>query len=190
MKQTIRLVVVAVIAVMTFACNNATKNNKASSSEAVEVAILNVEGVMESADSLIGKEIEIEGVCSHLCAHGASKMFLVGDSLTLRIESGELGSFSQDCINNIVTVKGTVKEDRVDEAYLQSWEAQLAKQVKEVHGEDENGCSTEKAARNEVGNTPEERIAGFRARIAERAEKEGKEYLSFYHIVATSYEVQ
>ena len=34
-----------------------------------------------------------------------------------------------------------------------------------------------------------ERIADFRARIADRKAKEGKEYLSFYHVDGGSYEV-
>lgn len=34
-----------------------------------------------------------------------------------------------------------------------------------------------------------ERIAGFRARIADRKAKEGKEYLSFYHVEGGNYEV-
>ena len=47
-----------------------------------------------------------------------------------------------------------------------------------------------KAARQETGNTVEERIADFRTRIAARKAAEGKEYLSFYYVTATSYEIQ
>ncbi|MGL5546273.1 MAG: hypothetical protein ACRDCS_04655, partial [Tannerellaceae bacterium] len=89
-----------------------------------------------------------------------------------------------------VRVKGSLVEERIDEAYLQRWEAQVANQAEEKHGTSEAGCSSEQKARNEqVGTTVNDRIAAFRKRIAERKEKEGKEYLSFYHINGTSYQV-
>ena len=47
-----------------------------------------------------------------------------------------------------------------------------------------------KQARGEsVASSVGERIAGFRARIADRKAKEGKEYLSFYHVEGGNYEV-
>ncbi|GAE83437.1 hypothetical protein JCM10512_1708 [Bacteroides reticulotermitis JCM 10512] len=93
-------------------------------------------------------------------------------------------------MNAIVRVTGTLNEQRIDEAYLQNWEAQLKAKANEKHGEGEAGCSTEKKARGETANTPADRIADFRAKIADRKAKSGKEYLSFYFVEATSYEVQ
>ena len=49
---------------------------------------------------------------------------------------------------------------------------------------------TEKKARGETANTPEARIADFRAKIADRKAKTGKDYLSFYFVEASSYEIQ
>ena len=84
-----------------------------------------------------------------------------------------------------------LKEQRVDEAYLQQWEAQLKETSDQKHGEEgEGGCSTEKKARGETANTPQTRIADFRAKIADRQAKEGKVYLSFYYMQATGYEIQ
>ena len=60
----------------------------------------------------------------------------------------------------------------------------------EQHGEGEAGCDSEKKARGETGNTVEERIADFRAQIAERKAKEGKDYLSFYYVTATAYQIE
>ena len=134
----------------------------------------------------------IEGVCPHACKHGARKIFLMGsdDTQTIRVESGELGSFDPQCVNRVVRVTGRVDEERIDEAYLARWEAQVKAQTAEKHGTTEAGCATEKAARQETGNTVEERIADFRTRIAARKAAEGKEYLSFYYVTATSYEIQ
>ena len=60
----------------------------------------------------------------------------------------------------------------------------------EKHGEGEAACSTEKKARGETANTPEARIADFRAKIADRKAKTGKDYLSFYFLEASSYDIQ
>ena len=158
-----------------------------------EVAAMSIDEVMEKAADLVEQTVVIEGVCTHTCSHGAKKMFLVGsdDSKTLRIEAGELGAFDTKVVNNVVTVKGIIKEERIDEAYLQDWEARLKAQTEEKHGDGdgEGGCDTEKNARGETANTTEGRIADFRAKIAAEKEATGKEYLAFYHVVANSYEI-
>ena len=130
-------------------------------------AVLEIDELLAAADSLAGQTVTIEGVCTHTCKHGARKIFLMGsdDTQTIRVES-------------------------IDEAYLARWEAQVKAQTAEKHGTTEAGCATEKAARQETGNTVEERIADFRTRIAARKAAEGKEYLSFYYVTATSYEIQ
>ena len=111
------------------------------------------------------------------------------DTKTIRIEACKLGSFDQKCVNSIVKVNGILREERVDEAYLQRWEAAVAAQTAEQHGEVESGCDSEKAARGETGNTVAERIVDFREKIATRKAAVGKEYLSFYYVEALSYEV-
>mgnify|MGYP003550070135 CR=1 FL=1 len=90
---------------------------------------------------------------------------------------------------NMEEIKGILREERVDEAYLQRWEASVAASTAEQHGDGEAGCDTEKAARGETGNTVEERIADFRQKIAARKEATGKDYLSFYFVEALAYEV-
>lgn len=173
-------------------CGNSKKQQEQTVAEATTV--MGIDEVMEKANGLIDKVVTIEGVCTHTCSHGAKKMFLMGSdkSKTLRIEAGELGAFDVAVVNNMVTVKGVVKEERIDEAYLQDWEARVKNQTEEKHGEGdgEGGCETEKNARGETANTTEARIADFRAKIAASKEATGKEYLSFYHIVAESYEIQ
>ena len=166
---------------------------KKQTQTAEQVAAMSIDEVMEKAADLVEQTVVIEGVCTHTCSHGAKKMFLVGsdDSKTLRIEAGELGAFDTKVVNNVVTVKGIIKEERIDEAYLQDWEARLKAQTEEKHGngDGEGGCDTEKNARGETANTTEGRIADFRAKIAAEKEATGKEYLAFYHVVANSYEI-
>ena len=111
------------------------------------------------------------------------------DTKTIRVEAGPLGSFDTRCVNAIVTVAGTLKEQRVDEAYLQNWESRLKAQTEKSHGETAAGCDSGRkhAAKQRI---LEARIADFRAKIAERKTATGKDYLSFYYLEASSYEIQ
>ena len=185
------MVAVAMIAacLVMVSCGGGKKQQAAEEA----VVAMSIDDVMAKASGLVEQEVTIEGVCTHTCSHGAKKMFLVGsdDTKTLRIEAGELGAFDAKVVNNVVTVKGVIKEERIDEAYLVDWETRLKNQTEEKHGneEGEGGCDTEKNARGETANTAEGRIADFRAKIAAEKEATGKEYLSFYHVVATSYEI-
>ena len=185
------MVAVAMIAacLVMVSCGGGKKQQAAEEA----VVAMSIDDVMAKASGLVEQEVTIEGVCTHTCSHGAKKMFLVGsdDTKTLRIEAGELGAFDTKVVNNVVTVKGIIKEERIDEAYLVDWETRLKNQTEEKHGneEGEGGCDTEKNARGETANTAEGRIADFRAKIAAEKEATGKEYLSFYHVVATSYEM-
>ena len=171
--------------------NDSNKSKEQTSAEEVTPAALEVDQVLADPDSLVGDTIEIEGICTHICKHGGGKIFLMGsdDTKTLRIEAGEpIGSFPQETVNSIVRVTGVLVEDRIDEDYLAQWEAQIADQAKEAQGE--GGCAADMKANAEAeANTVRERIANFRTRIAERAEREGKAYVSLYHMEGLSYEI-
>lgn len=172
--------------------DDSNKSKEQASAEEMTPAALEVDQVLADPDSLVGDTIEIEGICTHICKHGGGKIFLMGsdDTKTLRIEAGEsIGSFPQETVNSIVRVTGVLVEDRIDEDYLAQWEAQIADQAKEAQGE--GGCAADMKANAEAAtNSVLERIANFRSRIAERTEKEGKPYVSLYHIEGLSYEIR
>lgn len=191
MKTKMMFVALAFAAAFTFAsCGNNKQENAAETTEVASEAIT-IDDLLAQADSLVGSEVVIEGVCTHTCKHGATKIFLMGsdDTKTIRVEAGKLGAFDPACVNAVVTVTGTLMEQRVDEAYLLNWEEQIKNQVPDPHGDGEAGCDSEKKARGETGNTPQERIADFRAKIAEHKAATGKDYLSFYFVEAASYEI-
>ena len=189
------LLALALVVTLTACGGQGSKSTTSSSKEQttqVESSALEVDKLLATADDLAEQTITVEGICTHICEHGGRKIFLMGsdDTKTIRVESGSMGAFSNDCVNSIVEVTGVLKEERIDEAYLVAWEATIAEDKVEQHGDGEAGCSTEKQARGEEGNTDAERIADFRKRIAEREASTGKAYLSFYFIEATNYEIQ
>ena len=172
--------------------DNGNKNKEQASAEEVTPAALEVDQVLADPDSLVGDTIKVEGICTHICKHGGGKIFLMGsdDTKTLRVEAGEsIGSFPQETVNSIVRVTGVLVEDRIDEDYLTQWEARIADQAKETQGK--SGCAADMKANAEAeANSVRERIANFRSRIAERTEKEGKPYVSLYHMEGLSYEIR
>ena len=191
-KLTIAIAIVAMNFIGTSCGNKQQKSASEATTEQSASSALEIDSLLANAESLAGQEVTIEGVCTHTCKHGAKKIFLMGsdDTQVIRVEAGTLGTFDPKCVNSIVRVTGTLKEQRIDEAYLQNWEAQLKAQAAEKHGTGEAGCDSEKKARGETANSPEARIADFRAKIADRKAETGKEYLSFYFMEADSYEVE
>ena len=191
-KLTIAIAIMTMIFIGTSCGNKQQKSASEATTEQSASSALEIDSLLANAESLAGQEVTIEGVCTHTCKHGAKKIFLMGsdDTQVIRVEAGTLGAFDPKCINSIVRVTGTLKEQRIDEAYLQNWEAQLKAQAAEKHGTGEAGCDSEKKARGETANSPEARIADFRAKIADRKANTGKEYLSFYFMEANSYEVE
>ena len=188
-----KLMILLAAATMFVACGGNNSNKAAdNAAEATEATTsMEIDAVLTEAEALTDQQIVLEGICTHICKHGGTKIFMMGsdDTKTLRIEAAKLGSFDQKCVNSIVKVNGILREERVDEAYLQRWEAAVAAQTAKQHGEVETGCDSEKAARGETGNTVAERIADFRTKIAARKAAVGKEYLSFYYVEALSYEI-
>ena len=136
MKTKLMMAVLFVAACFTLSsCGGGKKQQQAEEA----VAAMSIDDVMAKAGELVDQTVVIEGVCTHTCSHGAKKMFLVGsdDSKTLRIEAGELGAFDTKVVNNVVTVKGIIKEERIDEAYLVDWETRLKNETEEKHGNGE-----------------------------------------------------
>lgn len=154
---------------------------------------MNVDELLMNAEALAGETVIVEGRCTHICAKSGMKLFLQGKDKehTLRAESDAmLGKFDPNSANRQVRVRGKLVEDRIDEAYLQEWEQQIRESTLVAHGEGGEGCETEQAAEGvTAGSSETEKVLQFRRQIAERKEKEGKAYLSLYHIAAESYQI-
>ncbi|MDE6499698.1 MAG: hypothetical protein K2K83_03210 [Rikenella sp.] len=178
------------------ACGSGTSSQNAAQTaenqSAPAAETMDVDSLLAVAETLVDQPIRVEGICTHTCAHGGTKIFLMGsdDTKTIRVEAGEkIGSFPQEVVNNIVTINGILREQRIDEAYLLQWEELARTQAEHKHGDAGAGCDSEQKARGEAtGNvSTADRIAAFRQRIAQRKAAENKDYLSFYYIDAVSF---
>lgn len=200
MKKSLFLSAMACLGMlMATSCVSKTAN------ETEEVQALSVDTIVSNPEAFVGDTVVIEGAVSHLCKHGGKKAFVLGSSDNIMIRCDATpemgGAFPQDCIHKPIRVEGVVVESRIDEEAVKTMEAQHAEQVKliaEQAGQEQadavanaaTGCETERKAQGQGDiDTFEAQMADYRARIAARAEKEGKPYLSSYYIVAYSYEI-
>lgn len=109
-------------------CNQGT--NEKSGENKADTALLTVLSFDTSAHSFVDKPVIIEGTVLHLCKHGGKRMFLVDgtDSVRVEITAGpDITKFEETLIGSRVRVFGTLKEERIDEKYLNEWENEITK---------------------------------------------------------------
>lgn len=116
-------------------CGNGTNTAGTAAtaeSSSATAKTMDVDSLLTSAETLVDKPIVVEGICTHICSKGGGKLFMMGsdDTRTIRVEAGEkIGRFTQEVVNNIVTISGILREQRIDEAYLSQWEEQVKTQT-------------------------------------------------------------
>lgn len=195
-----KLLFIALVALSFTSCSNKA-SQEASEDQDLAVA---VDSLLANPDNYVDKDVTIEGVVSHLCAHGGRKAFILGSDENTMIRCDATpemgGAFPKEVIHTVIRVKGKFVEERLDEAGLRELEAQHAQMVDRVAEKDgeeaaqqaavaTTGCETERKATGQAEvESFNAQMADYRARIADRNAKEGKPYLSFYSIQAASYE--
>lgn len=93
---------VAVFFIFSISCTG----NKTNVTEVSEI-ILN-------AESMVGENVIVEGLCTHVCEKSGMKLFLKDEvsEQTIRSESSAtLGKFDPDCVDKYVRVRGTIVKD-------------------------------------------------------------------------------
>ena len=115
-KLSIAIALLAVAVIGTSCGNKQQKSSSDTTTEQTTSSALEIDSLLANAENLAGKEVTIEGVCTHTCKHGAKKIFLMGsdDTQVIRVEAGTLGAFDPKCVNSIVRVTGTLKEQRIE----------------------------------------------------------------------------
>ena len=191
------------VAALFTACNNApsTEGEKVST----EAETLTVDSLLTDIDKLVGQEVAIVGTVDHVCKHGGGKLVIY----TASPENGlhvmatdESGKFRADEIaDELIEVKGTVDEFRVDESYIVEKEAKLAEMIAENGDEADAKEATEEEGEHHGGDFPDtdgkhkQEIEGLQNQIAslkaqlEELKAEGKDHISYYSVKCASYKV-
>lgn len=162
-------------------CNQGTKET--ANDNKADTALLTVFSFDTSAHSFVDKPVIIEGTVLHLCKHGGKRMFLVDgtDSIRVEITAGEdITKFEESLVGSRVRIFGTLKEERIDEKYLNEWENEV-KKPEENHNV---GVHTGAKGHEDQGVQEKlDQISSLRVDL----KKSGKDHLSFYSIEAAKF---
>lgn len=73
---------IAATALTLTACGNKVRNADNVTTTEQTAGVLEVDSLLMRAEALTNQEVTIEGVCTHACKHGATKIFLMGSDDT------------------------------------------------------------------------------------------------------------
>jgi len=155
--------------------------DRADTAKAVKVSVLTFE---QQAAELIDKAIVIEGTVLHTCKHSGKRMFLVdgNDSIRVEVTAGKnITKFDEKLVGSRVLVVGTLKEEKIDEKYLNEWENEVKKPVENHNA----GIHTGAQGHEDQGTQDKlDQINSLRDDL----KKSGKDHLSFYSVEADRFE--
>ena len=112
------LFLILLATVLVWSCGNQqTTNQEQVIEEEVVVedapVALTLAEFKEKAETLVGKEITLEGTVIHVCQHGGLKMFITADDPDIRIKittGEETAAFEPELEGSYVKVLGLVEE--------------------------------------------------------------------------------
>ncbi|MGI6370263.1 MAG: hypothetical protein GX372_02070 [Ignavibacteria bacterium] len=171
----------ALTMLFTTACGT-KEAEQAEQVESQNYETVTIEQLVKTPDNFLEKSIALNGICSHVCSHGGRRMFLEDDAgNTIRIEpAGNIEKFDVAFVDNSISIKGILKEKRIDEEVLKEMEEK--EKAEHQHESEEKHCENDAAGSSNF----EKRIATLRQKIEERKAKEGKAYVSDYFVAADS----
>lgn len=181
-----KLFFVALLPFVMAACNG-QKTDKAQQTEE-QITEVTVANFKTMAAELVGKQVVIRGTADHICKHDGKKLFLVDVNSEGRVKvvTGEdMAAFDAANEGLDFVVTGVIAETIVDEAYLREWEEELkSEEAENPHLEDGEHKEGEEADHHSNEDAYKQ-IENYRQKMAEL----GVDKLSFYHIIAKSYEI-
>jgi len=112
--------------VVLFSCTNQTKQKKDEKS--AELTVLTVDELQALGKDLVGKEVMVKGTVTHVCKEAGARCFVMGstEDVSIRIEAGLIGSFTQEQMGSDIQVRATLKEVQLDEEDLEAMEKSAA----------------------------------------------------------------
>ncbi|PID26819.1 MAG: hypothetical protein CR982_08365 [Candidatus Cloacimonadota bacterium] len=154
------------------------------------VETVTISDLVDSAEKYLNKEVSLVAEVEHVCSHGGKKLFATDGKNRFKITpSKQLGAFEAEMSGKEYKFNGIVKEFRVDNDYLDNWEAELDvanKDKKESH----EGCKYEKKDESKdeckKDNSEYSRIENLRKQIKDSK----KNYLSYYFLECSKFEVR
>jgi hypothetical protein len=109
-----------------FSCANQSSQKK--DDKQVQLAALSVDELQSKAKDLVGKEVIVKGTVTHVCKEAGARCFVMGsnEDVTIRIEAGKIGSFTQEQMGSDIEVRGTLREVQIDESDIKEMQKSAA----------------------------------------------------------------
>lgn len=162
-------------------CDSGNKKETVDhSKDTVQMAVLTFD---QQADSFVNRIITIDGTVFHTCKHGGKRLFLVDgtDSIRVEVTAGEsITKFDENLIGSRVHILGILKEERIDNKYLNEWEAEVKKPV------ENHNVGVHTGAKGHEDQGVQEKLEQIQA-YRDEIKQSGKDHLSFYSIEAIQY---
>jgi alpha-glucuronidase len=149
--------------------------------DAVKVAVATFE---KQAANIVEKTVIIEGTVLHTCKHGGKRMFLVdgNDSVRVEVTAGkDIPKFDEKLVGSRLRVLGVLKEEKIDEKYLNEWENEVKKPI------ENHDAGVHAGAKGHEDQGTQDKLDQINA-LREDLKRSGKDHLSFYSIEATQFE--
>lgn len=105
-----------------------TSQNTKKDEKSGELVILTVDELQQQGKDLVGKEVMVKGMVTHVCKESGARCFIMGstEDVSIRIEAGKIGSFSQEQMGGEIQVRGILQEVQLDEEDLAEMEKSAA----------------------------------------------------------------
>lgn len=124
---------IAMAAVAFASCGSKTAGSDEATNEA-EVSVLTVDQLLAEPTAHVGDTVTVQGTCSHLCAHGGTKAFLLNPDTTAQAQvllcmatENIGGAFDPTSPEKVLTVNGIVRANTVSASQIEAaYEAQKA----------------------------------------------------------------
>jgi len=175
-----------------FACGGGDNSSPAADpealvSEAAPVPEIVPGDLLENPEKFLGQVVTLTGTVQHVCERSGKRMFLSGPDdpeKTFKVTAGrDIGEFSIDLNGSDVSATGEIVVQKVDQAYLENWAAEIETGAKPEAAHEGHGAWKEE----KLSESEESKIQLENMRKA--LEKSGKDQLLFYSLDCTEYEV-
>jgi hypothetical protein len=143
---------------------------------------LSVAEITEKAPEYVGKTVAVSGTIVHVCKHGGKRLFMIGEDPKERFKvtaGTAIGSFDVKLEGSDAVATGIIEEQRIDEAFLNSWEVEMNTDTKPEVGHQGHQPGEKQEDHDSNQN---QQIASMRKQLAES----GKDHLSFYSLKCES----
>jgi alpha-glucuronidase len=170
---------IGIMALILSSCNMGSRG--IDPGDAVKVAVASFE---KQAEGIVEKTVVIEGTVLHTCKHSGKRMFLVdgNDSIRVEVTAGkEITKFDEKLVGSRVRVLGVLKEEKIDEKYLNEWENEVRKP------QENHNAGVHTGAQGHEDQGTQDKLDQINS-LREDLKKSGKDHLSFYSIEASKFE--